>query len=345
MFICTANVVHTIPPALRDRMEIIDIPGYTDNDKLQIARKYLVPRQLTENGLTRENCKWTPDAIRKVINDYTREAGVRELERQIGAVCRGVAAEVAAATASNGKVYTVDPALVRKLLGAERHLREVDEKARIPGVVIGLAYTPVGGEILFIEAASYPGKGNITLTGQIGDVMKESVTAALSVFKTHAPSFNFDVKRLAERDLHIHVPAGAVPKDGPSAGIAMYTAVASLLLDIAVKPALAMTGEITLRGRVLPIGGIKEKSLAAMRAGIKTILLPAQNKRDFEEVDPEVKRKCKFVFVDNVEEVLDAALGRDNIQKAIRKAGKLLKEDGHATRGNREIGPDVVRTA
>ncbi len=346
IFIATANYIGNVPAPLRDRMEIIDIPGYTDNDKLQIARKYLVPRQLTENGLTRDNCKWTPEAIRKVINDYTREAGVRELERQIGAVCRGVAAEVAGASKRNGKVYTVDSALVRKLLGAERHLREVDEKSRLPGVVIGLAYTPVGGDILFIEATSFPGKGVITLTGQIGDVMKESVTAAVSVFKTRAPSFNFDLKRLAERDIHIHVPAGAVPKDGPSAGIAMYTAVASLLLDIPVKPALAMTGEITLRGRVLPIGGVKEKSLAAMRAGIKTIILPGQNKRDLDEVDAEVKRKCKFIFVDIVDEVLDIALGKDAIRKAIRRSDKLLMNDPIRTRGNREIGPDqAVRTA
>lgn len=319
IFIATANYMGNVPPALRDRMEVLDIAGYTDNEKGQIARRYLVPRQLKENGLTPAHCRWTPEALRQTIEFYTREAGVRELERQIGAVCRGVAADVAE---RNGRASTkpiiIDAKVVRKLLGAEKFEREVDERNLTPGVVIGLAYTPVGGEILFIEATSFPGRGAVTLTGQIGDVMKESVTAAVSLFKTRAGRFRIDHRRLAERDLHIHVPAGAVPKDGPSAGVAMYTAIASLLLGIPLRPKTAMTGEITLRGRVLPIGGVKEKTLAAMRAGIRTIILPSRNERDLEEVDPEVKKRCKFVFVETVDQLLEHALGKKAMDRASR---------------------------
>jgi ATP-dependent Lon protease len=312
IFIATANYIGDVPPALRDRMEVIDIPGYTDPDKLIIARRYLAPRQVKENGLTRANCKWVSSGIKKVIENYTREAGVRELERQIGSVCRGVAAQVAGA--SNGrkrrKSATVDAGFVRDMLGPEKYIRDLDTRTVSPGVALGMAYTPFGGEVLFIEAAKYPGKGNVTLTGQIGDVMKESASAALSLFKSRADELGYDVMKLAELDLHIHVPAGAVPKDGPSAGTAMYTAITSLLLNIPVKKNLAMTGEITLRGKVLPIGGVKEKTLAASRAGVKTILLPARNKPDMEEVDAQVKKKCRFHFVENVDEVLKLALGK-----------------------------------
>ncbi|MEE9213133.1 MAG: endopeptidase La [Phycisphaeraceae bacterium] len=317
IFITTANYMGTVPPAMQDRMEVIAIAGYTDNDKLHIARKYLVPRQRKENGLERSQCKWNVAAIRKVINDYTREAGVRGLERQIGAVFRGIAAQVAASDGRpRRKPTVVDPDLVREMLGPEKFFREADERIKVPGVAIGLAYTPHGGELLFIEATAYPGSGQITLTGQIGDIMKESATAALSLFKTRAPQFNYDPAQLAKRDLHIHVPAGAVPKDGPSAGIAMYTAVASLLLNLPVVPHLAMTGEVTLRGRVLPVGGVKEKMLAATRAGIKTILLPTNNKGDLEEVVPEVKKKCRFIFVETVDDVLNHALGKTRLPKA-----------------------------
>ena len=255
IFIATANYMGAVPPALHDRMEVIEIPGYTDNDKAQIARRYLIPRQVKENGLTSKNCKWTLPGIRKVINDYTREAGVRNLERKIGAVCRAIAAKVANKPKRSKKRWVVDAKLVRTHLGAEKYLRELDTRVKTPGVAIGLAYTPVGGEILFIEATVYPGNGNITLTGQIGDVMKESATTAMSLFKTRAPKFRFDVTHLSNHDIHIHVPAGAIPKDGPSAGIAMYAVIVSLMLDIPVKPRLAMTGEVTLRGLVLPIGG------------------------------------------------------------------------------------------
>ncbi len=309
MFIATANYMGTVPPALHDRMEVIELPGYTDNDKLQIAKRYLVPRQLKEHGLKKTQVKWQVDGIRKVINDYTREAGVRELERQIGAVCRGIAAEVASLKRKSKRVWNVDADRVRDLLGSERYFREVDARTKTPGVVIGLAYTPVGGEILFVEAAVYQGKGQVTLTGQIGDVMKESASAAMSLFKSRADKLGYDAGQLAEQDVHIHVPAGAVPKDGPSAGVAMYTAIASLLLNKPVKSRLAMTGEITLRGLVLPIGGVKEKTLAASRAGIRTVLLPRKNERDMEEVDAEVKKKLDFIFVDTVEDVVNHALG------------------------------------
>ena len=310
LFIATANYIGNVPPALRDRMEIIDIPGYTDHDKLAIARKYLVPRQLKENGLARAKCKWLATGIKKVIESYTREAGVRELERQIGSVCRGVAAQVAGV--DNGKkrrkLAAVDGDFVREMLGPEKYVRDLDTRVAGPGVALGLAYTPYGGEVLFIEATQFHGKGNVTLTGQIGDVMKESASAALSLFKSRADELGYDVKQLTEQDLHIHVPAGAVPKDGPSAGTAMFTAIASLLLDRPVAKNLAMTGEITLRGKVLPIGGVKEKTLAAARAGVKTILLPEQNRPDLEEVDQQVKNKCTFHFVENVDQVLEHAL-------------------------------------
>ncbi len=378
IFIATANYVGNIPPALLDRMELIDIPGYTDEDKLQIAQRYLVPRQLKENGLTRSHCLWTPSGVRKVIADYTREAGVRELERQIGSVCRSVASEIAhlakqapvlvippATDAgakpeptgkaalnkkkknalSNGLIipagtrYTIDAKYVRKTLGSEKFFRESDEEITTPGLVIGLAYTPVGGEILFIEAALYPGKGGVILTGQIGDVMKESATAALSLFKSRAQDYGFDSRQLADKDLHIHVPAGAVPKDGPSAGIAMYTAIASLLLNKPVKQHLAMTGEITLRGRVMPIGGVKEKTLAAMRAGVRTILLPEENKRDMEEIHPTVKKKCEFKFVSQADQVLWEAIGVEPpVKKPVKKSPAKNKPNltghGNADRHN-----------
>ncbi len=318
IFIATANYMGTVPPALRDRMEVISIPGYTDNDKAQIARRYLVPRQLKENGLPRSRCKWTPIGIRKVINDYTREAGVRELERQIGAVCRAVAAQVAGESKRRRRAWIVDTQLVRQHLGSEKYVREVDMRVKSPGVAIGLAYTPVGGEVLFVEATNYPGSGKVTLTGQIGDVMKESAIAAMSLFKSRASAFGVDAQLLADRDIHIHVPAGAVPKDGPSAGVAMYTAIASLLTDIPLRARVAMTGEVTLRGLVLPVGGIKEKTLAASRAGIRTVLLPHLNRGDLDEVDPKVRKKLRCVFVENVQQVLEHALGKRPLARGRR---------------------------
>ena len=305
MFIATGNYIENVPPALRDRMEVIEIAGYTDNQKMQIAKRYLLPRQLEENGLKKSQCRWHVAALKKVIESYTREAGVRELERQIGSVCRAIAAKVAA-----GRIEkeTVTADVVTDTLGPEQYVRELKLRRAEPGVVTGLAYTSVGGEVLHVEATRYAGNGAIQLTGHIGDVMRESAQAALSVVKSRAAEFGIDPGVFGNTDLHLHVPAGAVPKDGPSAGVAMFTAIASLLMDRKVQPDVAMTGEITLRGKVLPIGGLKEKSLAAARAGIKTIIVPRLNEKDMPDIPEEVRQKLTFIFVDNVDDVLKAAV-------------------------------------
>ncbi len=305
IFIATANYADGIPEPMRDRMEVISLPGYTEREKLEIARKYLVRRQLEENGLKPEQCQWEEDALRYVISDYTREAGVRELERQIGSVIRRGAAEVA-----RGKAERVDitKEFVEKALGPPRYIRETKLQTSTPGVVTGLAYTPMGGEVLHIEATRYPGKGNVTLTGQIGDVMKESVQAALSLVRSRDGAIGAKAEDFRDYDIHVHVPAGAVPKDGPSAGVAMFTALASLFSNTPVRADVAMTGEITLRGLVLPIGGLKEKSLAAMRAGVSTVIIPKLNERDLVDVPEEAKEKLKFVPVETVDQVLEVAL-------------------------------------
>jgi ATP-dependent Lon protease len=313
IFIGTANYIEGVPEPLRDRIEVISLPGYTEREKLEIARRYLVKRQLEENGLKPEQIEWQDDAIRQVINDYTHEAGVRELERQIGAICRGIAAQVARGKTEH---VTVTPDLVREMLGPAKYVRETRLKTSKPGVVTGLAYTPQGGEVLHIEATRYPGKGNIILTGHIGEVMKESVQAALSLLRSRAEQLGVNPEDFRKLDIHVHVPAGAVPKDGPSAGIAMFTALASLFSNRPVRPDVAMTGEITLRGLVLPIGGLKEKSLAAMRAGITTVIIPKLNEKDLVDVPEEAKQKLKFVPVDNVDEVLDAALEKNSAPAA-----------------------------
>ncbi len=307
IFIATANYVDGIPAPLLDRMEMISLPGYTEREKLEIARRYLVQRQLKENGLKPEQCEWNEDALRLVINDYTHEAGVRELERQIGAVCRGVAAKVARGEVTH---YVVTRDVVTNTLGPARYVREERLTTNTPGVVTGLAYTPMGGEILHIEATRYPGKGNVTLTGQIGDVMRESVQAALSLVRSRDGSIGATPEDFRDNDIHVHVPAGAVPKDGPSAGVAMFTALASLFSNTPVRSDVAMTGEITLRGLVLPIGGLKEKSLAAMRAGITTVIMPKLNEKDLVDVPAEAKEKIKFIPVSTVDEVLANALER-----------------------------------
>lgn len=305
IFIATANYVDGIPGPLLDRMEVISLPGYTEREKVEIARKYLVRRQLEENGLKPEQCEWSEEALRLVVNDYTHEAGVRELERQIGAVCRGVAARVARGKTDH---VTVTSALVAEMLGPARYVREKALTTGAPGVVTGLAYTPYGGEILHIEATKYSGKGNVTLTGQIGDVMKESVQAALSLVRSRDGALGVKTEDFRDNDIHVHVPAGAVPKDGPSAGVAMFTALASLFSNRRVRPDVAMTGEITLRGLVLPIGGLKEKSLAAMRAGITTVLFPKLNEKDLVDIPEEAKQKIKFIPIENVDELLANAL-------------------------------------
>lgn len=315
MFIATANTMETIPSPLRDRMEVIEIPGYTESDKLDIAKRYLVPRQLEANGLTSKEARFNDNALRWIIEGFTREAGVRHLERQISAVCRSIAADVVGGKTDK---VTVDRELVSKILGPRRFEPELASRTSVPGVATGMAYTPVGGEILFIEASRFPGRGNITLTGQIGDVMKESATAAFSLVKSRADKMKIDPKLLADSDIHIHIPAGAIPKDGPSAGVAMFTALASLILDKPVRHDVAMTGEITLRGLVLPIGGLKEKTLAAMRAGIKQVIIPKRNEKDLPDIPDEVKNTLKFHFVENVDQVLQIALGI---------AGKAAKND------------------
>jgi ATP-dependent Lon protease len=305
IFIATANYMDPVPLALRDRMEVIEIPGYTETEKLEIGRRYLVPRQLTENGLKPEQCQWDEPALKRVISDYTHEAGVRELERQIGAVCRGVAAEIARGEQQR---VEVTPEVVAVLLGPPRYVREQGLKPDAPGVVTGLAYTPAGGEVLYIEALRYPGKGGITLTGQIGNVMKESAQAALSLLRTRAEALGIDAEAFKDTDIHVHVPAGAIPKDGPSAGIAMFTALASLFTNRRVRSNVGMTGEITLRGLVLPIGGLKEKSLAAMRAGLDTVIIPRLNEKDLVDVPNEAREKLRFVPVENVDGALGFAL-------------------------------------
>jgi ATP-dependent Lon protease len=287
---------------------VIDIPGYTEREKLEIARRYLLKRQLEENGLKPEQCEWTEAALTKIIEDYTREAGVRELERQIGAVCRAVAARVARGECER---VTVTPEMVQEELGPPRYVRETRLKTNKPGVVTGLAYTPVGGEVLFIEAARYAGKGDITLTGQIGNVMRESAQAALSLVRSRAGELGIAADAFKNTDIHIHVPSGAVPKDGPSAGVAMFTAIASLFTDTPVRSDVAMTGEITLRGLVLPIGGLKEKSLAALRAGIEQVIIPKLNEKDLVDMPEEVRTKLHFTPAENVDDVLAAALEKE----------------------------------
>ncbi|MGI8437589.1 MAG: endopeptidase La [Chthoniobacterales bacterium] len=302
IFIATANYIEGVPEPMRDRMELITLAGYTGREKLEIARRYLVRRQLEENGLKSGQCEWQEDALVRVIENYTHEAGVRELERQVGAVIRGVAAQVA-----RGKTdrVIVTPEIVTEMLGPIRFIHDAKLAENKPGIVTGLAYTPVGGEVLHIEATRYPGSGNITLTGQIGNVMKESMQAALSLVRSRN---GVSPQEFRETDVHVHVPAGAIPKDGPSAGVAMFTALSSLFSNTPVRSDVAMTGEITLRGLVLPIGGLKEKSLAAMRAGVTTVIIPKGNEKDLVDIPEEAKQKIQFVPVATVDQVLQTAL-------------------------------------
>ena len=318
LFIATANTMDTVPGPLRDRMEVIDIPGYTQSDKFHIARKYLVPRQLQANGLKKSQAKFNDAALRLIIEGYTREAGVRNLERNIGSVIRTIAAEIVGGTA---KKATVNEAYVAKALGPVKFEDELASRTSVAGVATGLAYTPVGGDILFIEASRMRGKGGITLTGQIGDVMKESATAAFSLVRSRAEELGVDPDQLAASDIHIHVPAGAIPKDGPSAGVAMFTALSSLLTNTPVRKEVAMTGEITLRGLVLPIGGLKEKTLAAKRAGITDVIIPKRNEKDLVEIPDEVRKALRFHPVENVDEALAVALERPAAAKQGKSAG------------------------
>jgi ATP-dependent Lon protease len=305
LFIATANQLDTIPGPLLDRMEVIQLSGYTISEKLEIARRYLLPRQRQENGLTDEQCEIADAALRAIITDYTREAGVRNLERAIGSVFRHAAARIAEGTAARIRIDVAD---IAEILGAPRFEAEVAQRTSVPGVATGMAWTPVGGDILFIEATRVPGHGKLILTGQLGDVMKESAQAALSLVKSKHRELGLDPKLFDESDIHVHVPAGAIPKDGPSAGVAMFTALASLVTDRAVRSDVSMTGEISLRGLVLPVGGIKEKVLAAMLAGIKTVMLPARNRRDWDDIPEETRAALQFVWLETVDQALATAL-------------------------------------
>ncbi|HEY6637531.1 MAG TPA: endopeptidase La [Solirubrobacterales bacterium] len=320
LFIATANILDTVPPPLQDRMEVINLAGYTVEEKLHIAKRYLVPRQLAANGLRASQIEFSDSALNAVIDEYTREAGVRNLERTIGTICRKVARQVAEGKAK-GKVR-ISAKRARELLGKRRFFSEQRRRTKDPGVATGLAWTPVGGEVLFVEATAVPGSGNLTITGQLGDVMKESAQAALTWVRRHSQEVAPDLPDdwFARHDIHVHVPAGAVPKDGPSAGVAMATALASLISNRAVRNDVAMTGEVTLTGQVLPIGGLKEKSLAAQRAGIKQVIVPDRNEGDVEEISEQEREGLDFVYADDIGDVLNVALQRDG--RGSKRAGK-----------------------
>ena len=309
MFITTANLLEPILPALRDRMEVIELPGYTEEDKLHITSKYLIPRQLAEHGLKGSQLTIQPGALADIVRTHTREAGVRNLERCIATICRRTARKIVEAGA---KSVTVSRTNLKDFLGAPEFFHDRVERSTEPGVALGLAWTSVGGDILFIEATQMSGKGQLLLTGSLGEVMRESVQAALSYIRSHAKPLKLDSTAFEKTDFHVHVPAGAIPKDGPSAGITMAVALVSLLTHRPVRPALAMTGEITLRGKILPVGGIKEKVLAASRSGVKEILLPEQNRKDLADIPPEVRRKTKFHFVKTIEDALRLALSKSH---------------------------------
>ena len=313
LFIGTANVLDAIPPPLRDRMEIIELTGYTEEEKLQIAKRYLLSRQLTANGLTAEQVEISEETLRRLIVDYTREAGVRSLERQIGALLRNAAVAIASGIAQR---VSIDPDEVTRILGPARFESDVALRTSIPGVATGLAWTPAGGDILFIESSRVRGSGKLILTGQLGEVMKESAQAAVTWVKSQADRLRIDPSVLDNSDLHIHVPAGAIPKDGPSAGVAIATSLASLLSQRTVRADVAMTGEISLRGVVMPVGGIKEKCVAAARAGIRTVILPARNRRDLEDIPESVRTKLEFVWAEKIEDVLARALEESTAQRA-----------------------------
>ena len=323
MFIATANIMDTIPGPLLDRMEIVRLPGYTAMEKRQIAKQFLIPRQIEENGLADKHPDFTMEAVDEIINYYTREAGVRTLERTIGAVCRKIAREIVEGKRPEGEPIIVTDKVVRELLGVRRFT--MDEAMRKPevGVATGMAWTSVGGTILQVEAASMPGKGDLKLTGSLGDVMKESALTAFSLVKGKSEELGIDPVLFTNHDFHIHVPDGATPKDGPSAGVTLTTALVSLLTDTPVRPDIAMTGEITLRGKVTAIGGVKEKTIGAMRSGIRNIILPEENRKDVDDIPEEVRDRVTFHFVSTVKEVLDLVLEK----KKVTKKGKKQKNN------------------
>jgi len=305
MFITTANVLDTIPPALRDRMETLELPGYSEDQKIMIAKQFLLPKQISEHGLTSDYIEFQDNALQTIIISYTREAGVRNLEREIAAICRGVAKDVARGIMEK---VVINSEILHKFLGPVKFFPEVAERTSDPGVATGLAWTPTGGDIIFVEATKMRGEKGLTLTGQLGDVMKESAQAALAYVRTKSKELGIEEDFFEKNDIHIHVPAGAIPKDGPSAGITMFVALTSLLTNIPIRSDVAMTGEITLRGLVLPVGGIKEKVLAGMRAGIKTIILPKKNEKDLEEIPEHIRNQMNFKFIQRMDEAIELAL-------------------------------------
>jgi ATP-dependent Lon protease len=305
MFITTANILDTVPPALRDRMEVLQLLGYTLDEKIKIANRHLIPRQRREHGLKSDQISFTMGAVKQIITGYTREAGLRNLEREIASICRGVASKIAEGKIRPASITVVN---IPKFLGPVRFTSEIKSRISTPGIAMGLAWTPFGGELLFIEATAMKGQKGLTLTGQLGDVMKESATTALSFIRTNAKSLGIEEDFFEKSDIHIHVPAGAIPKDGPSAGVTMLTALTSLLTNKIIHKNLAMTGEITLRGQVLPVGGIKEKVLAAHRAGIKTLIMPLSNQKDLVDIPKKVQKEIRFHFVDKMKDVLTLAM-------------------------------------
>jgi len=317
MFITTANVLDTIPPALRDRMETLELPGYSEDQKMMIAKEFLIRKQINEHGLSSEFIEFSDAALQVVISSYTREAGVRNLEREIATICRGVAKDVARGIKE--KVMIV-PDNLHRFLGPVKFFPEVAERTSDPGVATGLAWTPTGGDIIFVEATKMRGEKGLTLTGQLGDVMKESAQAALAYVRSKSKELGIEEDFFEKNDIHIHVPAGAIPKDGPSAGITMFIALTSLLTNKPVRNDVAMTGEITLRGLVLPVGGIKEKVLAGMRAGIRTIILPKKNEKDLEEIPEHIRKQMNFQFIQRMDEAIELALKHPEPRSAEREA-------------------------
>jgi len=336
LFICTANSLETISAPLRDRLEIVEVSGYTHDEKLHIAKNHLVPRQLKDHGIHEGSMQISDRALAAIIREYTREAGVRQLNREIVRLCRNLALRVARQPDSAGQTLYVEPELLKELLGKSKFRDEIAERTGQPGVATGLAWTPVGGDILFIETSLMPGKGATQITGKLGEVMTESARAALSYVRSHATELGIDPAFLETKDLHIHVPAGAVPKDGPSAGVTIFTAIASLLTGRAVRADTAMTGEATLRGRVLPVGGIKEKVLAAHRAGIRRIVLPAKNERDIEDIPADTRADLTFVLVEDMSEVLAATLEPMKSEIPAPEVPEVVAVSG---KGNGGVGP------
>lgn len=340
MFIATANVLESIPSPLLDRMEVLHLPGYSEEEKTLIAQKYIIPKQLEAHGLVAADLELTDQAVRKIIADYTREAGLRNLEREVAAVCRKIARRRAE---GRKKAVTVGPTQVAELLGPSRYYRELADRTGLPGVATGLAWTPTGGEILFIEATGMAGKGALTLTGLLGDSMRESAQAAMSYLRSHAKALALDPVKLGKTDVHIHVPAGAVPKDGPSAGVAIASALISLFRDRPIKPELAMTGEVTLTGRVLPVGGVRDKVLAARRAGIRSVLLPRHNEKDLVELPADVKADLTFRFVDTLEDVIPKLF--DDVPAKARKPDPVKPTSGRvgAVRPKKTAADEAAR--